>query len=217
MSDLHSTTSIEKTLASVSSYDQDDQSKKSMQSHDQNEFDDDYKGHGEDDDDDDEEDASVERAFSIVSFSLHRRPSVDSAFTVPTISGGGSKTRAASVALTTNGDATSGLSYDCKHDPSRLEAADSDLKLKAEEDVYPDGGLQAWMMVLGVRDITYHSLVWAYLRPGDVEHIFDVSLVQSSPRFALSGHRGQGQLDNDNRTVPASRLYRFPWTGGPPL
>ena len=156
MADLHSTSSIGKTLASGSSYDQDDQSKKSIQSCDQTELDDNYEGHGEEEDEEDEG-ASVERAFSIVSFSLHRRPSVDSAFTVPTIRGGGSKTRAASVALTTNGDAKSGLSYDCKQD--RLEAADSDLKLKAEEDVYPDGGLQAWIMVLGVRDINLLSFL----------------------------------------------------------
>jgi hypothetical protein len=155
MSDLQSTSSIQKTLASGSSYDQDDQSKKSIQSRDQSELDDDCRDHGEEEDEE-EEGASAERAFSIVSFSLHRRPSVDSAFTAPTIRGGGSKTRAASVALTTDGDAKSVLSYDCKQD--RLEAADSDLNLKAEEDVYPDGGLQAWIMVLGVRDINRLSL-----------------------------------------------------------
>lgn len=149
MSDPQSTLSTEKTLASGSSYDQDDQSKKYIQSRDQSELDDGCRGHGEEEDD--EEGASAERPFSIVSFSLHRRPSVDSAFTVPTIRGGGSKTRAASVALTTSSDAKSVQSYDCKQD--RLEAADSDL-----EDVYPDGGLQAWIMVLGVRDISRLSL-----------------------------------------------------------
>ncbi|KAF8687073.1 hypothetical protein AX14_003722 [Amanita brunnescens Koide BX004] len=83
-------------------------------------------------DDEEEEDEEGERAFSIVSFSLHGRPSVDSAFR-------GSK----------NGDAKSGLyDYQCS-DLKVLGYSDEKVVFEEEEDVYPDGGLTAWLMVLG--------------------------------------------------------------------
>ncbi len=136
-----------------------------------------------DDDEDHEDDdgASVERgAFSVLSFSLHRHPSVESAFTVSTVKGG-SKT--ASVALT-NGEkglyksgsrsvkgkekADKGnvswwarirgikdaekAEQPCEKDLNALEAGS---QTKTEEDIYPDGGLMAWMMVLGVSDKSF--------------------------------------------------------------
>jgi hypothetical protein len=134
-----------------------------------------------DDDDEEHEDdgASVGHAFSVVSFSLHRQPSVESAFTASTVRGG-SKT--ASVALTNGGkclykSGSGSVKGKAKADNGNVswwawirgikdtedaeQAGEKDLKAlevdsnsqeKTEEDIYPDGGLMAWTVVLGVSD-----------------------------------------------------------------
>ena len=136
---------------------------------------------------DDDDGASVERAFSIVSFSLHRRPSVDSAFTVSTAKIG---SKAASVGLangetkknngsgsvrgkkadrgkvswwTRIGSRTTKQKEEQKFDKvdeknPRAFEADVEANLVVNEDSYPDGGLKAWMMVFGVSFLVF-SLV----------------------------------------------------------
>lgn len=138
----------------------------------------------DDEEHDDDDGASVEHAFSVVSFSLHRHPSAESALTVSTVRGG-SKT--ASVALTTGEkglykSGSGSVKGKEKADKGNIswwtrirgikdaedaeQAGDKDLKAleadsnahaETEEDIYPDGGLMAWTMVLGVSDKSFLS------------------------------------------------------------
>jgi hypothetical protein len=127
----------------------------------------------------DDDGASVERgAFSVVSFSLHRHPSVESAFTVSTVKGGSKTASVGEKGLHKSGSGSvkgkekadkGNVSWwarirgvkdaekaeqACEKDLNALEA---NSQAKAEEDIYPDGGLMAWTMVLGVSDKSCHS------------------------------------------------------------